>query len=116
MTAPCPRCGGTFLAVERSIAGSTTCGTCRFSAPNTQWPGTAPTPECKSIRLRYASLKPVVEGSLRVHCPFCADGVLLLMRDREPPYKLLEHDMCVSCGQLVEWLDFATMQPRAGTP
>jgi ribosomal protein S27AE len=114
MTAPCPRCGGTFLAIERSPTGSTICQTCRFSAPSTQWPGTDP--KHKAVRLRYDSLKPVAEGSFRVHCPLCADGVLLLMRDRQPPYKLLDHDMCVSCGQLVEWLDFASMQPMAGTP
>ena len=43
------------------------------------------------------------ESHAKSHCPFCPDGVLVMVRDRD--HKLLAEDRCRGCGQHVYYED-----------
>jgi predicted RNA-binding Zn-ribbon protein involved in translation (DUF1610 family) len=44
------------------------------------------------------------ESIFRSKCPNCEDGILLMARDQKTG-KILEEDVCISCGRRVRYLD-----------
>jgi hypothetical protein len=57
------------------------------------------------LHIRHTELKRASEDSFfRSMCPVCENGVLLV--SREPKMlNLARFDICISCGQRVEYLD-----------
>lgn len=51
------------------------------------------------------------ESDYKSCCPSCKDGLLLVHRDPKT-LRLLRRDRCISCGQVVDYLD----QQIAGEP
>ena len=73
------------------------------------------------LRVRHADLEPVISGRtgedlhvevLRRACPVCVEGVLLLRRSPETGF-LLAEDLCVLCGQQVEYTDIKELNDGA---
>ncbi len=62
------------------------------------------------ITVHYLKLARAGDGVLRSHCPFCADGVLLMVRHKEMS-QLIDQDRCVSCGQAVVYADLKEAFP-----
>ena len=62
------------------------------------------------ITVHYRNLIRAQDGALRSRCPFCADGVLLLVRHQETA-KLLDLDRCIGCGQSVVYADLKEAFP-----
>jgi hypothetical protein len=55
-------------------------------------------------KVYHATLKRVGDSMYKSVCPFCADGVLLMHRDKET-MALSPIDRCIKCAQEVEYLD-----------
>lgn len=55
-------------------------------------------------KVRHADLPKWSDSAYKVCCPFCKDGLLMVNRNPET-MELLRVDVCVSCGQAVEYLD-----------
>jgi hypothetical protein len=68
-------------------------------------PPTAPANLSKPVwRLHHAALRRTGESLFRSACPACGKGMLLVRR--EPvTFRLARFDVCVACGQRVEYLD-----------
>jgi hypothetical protein len=65
------------------------------------------------IHVKHSELTRLSDASLyRVECPVCDDGILLVMREQEPPFKLQGLDRCVSCGQAFIYDDIDKMRGR----
>lgn len=62
----------------------------------------------KRIRLYHSDLPKVRDDVYRRKCPFCLDGMLLLSRGEDG--RLVPNDMCIGCGQRVEYLDIKEIE------
>lgn len=47
-------------------------------------------------------------------CPCCENGLLLVYREKESPYKLKKDDMCICCGQTFSYLDIDILNKQEG--
>ena len=64
------------------------------------------------INLYWSRLVSVGPNSVyRRECPFCKDGIFLVGRDRKT-FALEELDRCISCGQIVHYIDIEEMRRR----
>lgn len=62
------------------------------------------------VEVKHTELRRWSDSSLfKSHCPVCNDGILLVRRDQDT-FELLDHDRCVSCGQLVRYLDIERLR------
>lgn len=69
-----------------------------------------------TIEIRHADLRRCSkESAYRSWCPACSDGILLVGRDQSS-LQLLEHDRCITCGQLVHYLDIDALRQRERGP
>lgn len=64
-----------------------------------------------AVSVRHSSLIKQGESFYRVACPVCKEGILLVHRDHDS-FELMPVDHCVSCGQLVIYLDIDEMRKR----
>lgn len=63
-----------------------------------------------ALTVYYLNLKRAEDGVLRSHCPFCAEGALLIARDPKT-LKMIDQDHCISCGQAVVYADLREAFP-----
>ena len=65
------------------------------------------------VRLNYFELEKVGSSGISVFCPECGDGVITLKRDPDT-MTILPFDMCILCGQQVEWVDIQKIRESFG--
>lgn len=65
----------------------------------------------KIINVYHSKLKRSSDSSYRSECPFCEDGLFLVGRIKKT-HELDDIDMCVSCGQVVLYMDIEDMRKR----
>lgn len=66
------------------------------------------------LTVHYLSLARITTGSLKSHCPFCAEGTLPM--ERHPrTLRLIDQDRCVSCGQAVVYADLKEAFPSGSS-
>ena len=54
----------------------------------------------KTIKVKHSELKRADRNSIyRSRCPACKEGVLLVQRDQDDNFALLNVDRCILCGQ-----------------
>jgi hypothetical protein len=56
------------------------------------------------IAVYHSSLSALSTDSLKVQCPFCKHGTLVVRRDINA--NILPDDRCLLCGQAVNYLDY----------
>jgi len=62
------------------------------------------------IKLYHSRLQAVDSFTYyKKKCPFCDRGMFLVGRNRET-FILEEHDRCINCGQIVQYLDIEQMR------
>ena len=61
------------------------------------------------IDVQYVTLEIIELGKWKRKCPACKDGILLVRRDNTT-LRLLESDRCISCGQLIKYIDIESMR------
>lgn len=59
------------------------------------------------IRIHHANLMPIERSTsaYRRQCPKCGEGVLMVGRERDYPFRIVNHDRCTRCYQLFIYED-----------
>lgn len=58
-----------------------------------------------AIHVKHADLKRVGESAFRSQCPACNEGLLMVYRESNHPFRLRNVDRCTRCFQVVIYDD-----------